>query len=1036
MVLRELLTRTERIDDLSAVFCALGYQAAWEPVPPGPWLGGGQGGPSPAEAAGVARAVLVARHDAFRVFGLEANDPEQAARAAAHRLAAMAERGLACALGGLPRRLVCAAWRAGAGGGLGIRLAVIPLDRVSGSALATLDRLAPRPGESPLGLSLRVGDALACEGVTPRFFRAFRAVLERLTDRLAAPPSRAERHALALTALTRVLFLYFVQAKDWLDGDRRYLPNLLERCLVARRHFHRRALHPLCFGALNQPLAHRSAAARALGRLPFLNGGLFEPTALERRHGPAVWSNADWRDAFDRLFERFHFSVREDDAGDFVAPDMLGRVFEGVMGPGERRTSGSYYTPAALVREIVRAGLEATLVGRLHLAPAVAARWVHHGELPPLPLADAPLHALRCLTVLDPAVGSGAFLLGALEELTALRRSAGESPATVVRRDVLARSLFGVDLNLTAVRLTELRLWLALVSDDDTANLAHIAPLPNLDGHVRQGDSLLDPLTLAAVLGGGASPLPASARVAATRIGDARRQVFDLAGAAKRAAVKTLADAEAAAARELFGLALTRLDHSIRELLALARSRDLFGRRQGLQVDQRTRLRRLRAARRDLREAGRRIEREGGAPFFAFESHFADLCLRGGFDLVVGNPPWVRGERLPSRVRETLALRYPSWRVGGVGRGVGGGYAHLPDLAVAFVDRALELAAPGGAVALLTPAKLATSGYAEPLRQRLSRGTRLERAAPLDDTAVGRETAGAFAGATAIYPMALVALKADPTGHETTATALGPKPEAPPVAQRTLQAGGPWVLVPDAERVARRLREALPAVGERWTPQLGVKTGADDVFLVGEPLVGARPVVRGRDLAPWRCEPRGFLLWTHGADGRPLPALPAAMRTRLAPHFDRLRRRADYRGGAPWQLFRTALAGAPHRVLWADVARRLAAAVPEPAAVPLNTVYGIATRTAEDADALAALLNSRWHTALARLRADPARGGYRRFNARVVRELPIPPAAAPAWVALAAMGRRRVTDDDAVADFLQLEASDRRALARLSPDSL
>src|SRR5207244_6232505 len=88
-------------------------------------------------------------------------------------------------------------------------------------------------------------------------------------------------------------------------------------------------------------------------------------------------------------------------------------------------------------------------------------------------------------------------------------------------------------------------------------------------------------------------------------------------------------------------------------------------------------------------------------------------------DLVVGNPPWVRGERLPARVRETLAHRYPSWRPSAVR-----GFGHLPDLAVAFVERALELAAPGGCVALLVPAKLASSGYAEPLRQRLSHGDR------------------------------------------------------------------------------------------------------------------------------------------------------------------------------------------------------------------------------------------------------------------------------------------------------------------------
>src|SRR5207247_214622 len=66
-----------------------------------------------------------------------------------------------------------------------------------------------------------------------------------------------------------------------------------------------------------------------------------------------------------------------------------------------------------------------------------------------------------------------------------------------------AHSLFGVDLKLTAVRLAELRLWLALVADDEEADLERIAPLPNLDGHVRQGDALLDPLALARSLAGG-----------------------------------------------------------------------------------------------------------------------------------------------------------------------------------------------------------------------------------------------------------------------------------------------------------------------------------------------------------------------------------------------------------------------------------------------------------------------------------------------------------------------------------------------------
>ena len=95
------------------------------------------------------------------------------------------------------------------------------------------------------------------------------------------------------------------------------------------------------------------------------------------------------------------------------------------------------------------------------------------------------------MTLLDPAVGSGAFLLGALERMAQIR--AGEEPPAALRRRILERNLFGVDLNPMAVRLAELRLWLAVIAVDGTTDPEEVEPLPNLDGMVRQGDSLLDP---------------------------------------------------------------------------------------------------------------------------------------------------------------------------------------------------------------------------------------------------------------------------------------------------------------------------------------------------------------------------------------------------------------------------------------------------------------------------------------------------------------------------------------------------------------
>jgi hypothetical protein len=501
------------------------------------------------------------------------------------------------------------------------------------------------------------------------------------------------------------------------------------------------------------------------------------------------------------------------------------------------------------------------------------------------------------------------------------------------------------------------------------------------------------------------------------RLAAARRTHFRLAGAAKRAAQAELSRAESALARRLLDDGCATLESAIAELLNAGRNRDLFGRRRGLDVEQRLRLGRLRDSLRELRAARRKLRLEGAAPFFAFESHFADVMAQGGFDLVTGNPPWVRAERLAPRVRETLASRYSCWRPVATR-----GFAHQPDVAVAFVERAFELTRPGGVVALLVPAKLATSGYAEPLRGRLSRGARIERASPLPE-----QVAHKFGAA--VYPMALVAARADPNGSELVATGLGPKPGAPTVPQRQLQSAGPWILTPGAKRVSQRLRAQFPTVGDRWTPQLGVKTGADDLFVVDRELPGSRPAIRGRDIAAWRCRPRRYLLWTHGADGLPLARLPREITERLSLHEERLRRRADYRGGPPWQLFRTGLGFATHRVIWPDLGRRLAAAVPAAELVPLNTVYGIATRDSADAAALAALFNSCWLTALARLVADPARGGFRRFNARVVRGLPVPAQESPAWAELARRGQYCESADDLLADVFQLDAADRRALA-------
>ena len=248
----------------------------------------------------------------------------------------------------------------------------VPLDAPAAADLDRLRRLrqASARAGTPLGGALALLEALDTEEVGRRFFLAFRTVLDRMAAGLTPPPPRGSRETLALIQLTRALFLYFVQAKGWLDGRPDFLRRAVDDTLAARRRLHRDLFRPLFFGTLNRRPEQRRRARR-FGAVPFLNGGLFEPHPLERQWRGDI-PDACWREAFDGLFERFHFTVHEGGDPAAIAPDMLGRVFEGLMAGEERRASGAFYTPAPLVRQVVDAALAALVAERLRCPPAVA----------------------------------------------------------------------------------------------------------------------------------------------------------------------------------------------------------------------------------------------------------------------------------------------------------------------------------------------------------------------------------------------------------------------------------------------------------------------------------------------------------------------------------------------------------------------------------------------------------------------------------------------------------------------------------------
>lgn len=958
--------------DLANLFRSLGYDAAGEQALAPP--------------RGAIRAALVARYGAFRVTGIESRgDPGPQAAAIAKAMAREVQRGLVVAVSPTRGRLAIGTWNARR------EPVVKTLDSRSpdGRALDLLERLRPRAAEPALALHLRAAAVLTTEGVSERFVRALRRVLDRFTTECPLPIARSDARVVAFTTLTRVLFLYFVQAKGWLAGERDYLRRRLDRALAHRRPFHYDALRPLMFGALRTPAGLRDKYTD-LGDVPFLNGGLFDLTALEKRHGHPEWPNAVWRAAFDDLFDRFQFSVRETGRDLVVEPDMLGRVFEGLMEAPRRRTTGTYYTPHALVVDLLDRALVPLLAARAGVT-RTAVRSALAGRRPPDGVAVALLEAVRHVTLLDPAAGSGAFLLGALERLVALHQTLlgpDVPPPHRLRRHLLGHNLFGVDSDLVAVRLAELRLWLAVIADDPAANPATVAPLPNLDGVVRHGDSLLDPVTLATMGAGHATARAVRRHVA--RVAEARLELFGSVGSAKQRAHRSLRRSELALARHVLQRGIDDTERRIDSLFADARRPTLFGTPTGLDAAGRQALRSLCSRRRTARTALRQLRDAESVPFFAFECHWPDVLAAGGFDLVVGNPPWVRSERLPQAVRRVLATRYRSYRASG------GVFAHSPDLCQAFVERALELTAPGGVVAFLVPSKLTTAGYAGPLRALLARETTLECIRPIG-------APGSFRAA--VYPTALVVRKSTPTQ-----------------SQRERLSTGPWVQLRQGERALRNaLLGARLRIADVSEPRLGLKTGANEFFLGHHDgaqfrtISGAvglvephrvRPALRGRDVAPFAVQPRLELLWTHEPDGQALTQLPPDLSALLTPFSKRLRQRADAKRQPWWALSRLAGSAPVPRTVWRDLASVLEAAAlpPDSIVVPLNTCYVALHERDDDALALAALLNSsviRW---LARHQADEARGGYRRYNARTVGELPVPEHRA-GWSDLAAFAR-------------------------------
>ncbi|HNT75577.1 MAG TPA: TaqI-like C-terminal specificity domain-containing protein [Anaerolineae bacterium] len=513
------------------------------------------------------------------------------------------------------------------------RIAIGPHERLRTAAerVAMLDLTTLSPnlfGLAPLAIQQRHDEAFDVEAVTQAFFTTYRAHFEAVESRLTGLDSAEDARLFTQRLFNRLLFIVFLERKGWLippdGGSSPQADGYLAALWESHRHpserhserseesFYRDRLKLLFFSGLNNPgsvditgIAADGPLAALIGRVPYLNGGLFEKEALDEREDVGV-PDAVFGPLFEELLYRYNFTVTESTPLDVevaVDPEMLGKIFEELV--TGRHESGSYYTPKPVVafmgREALKGYLRATCPRE---SDAALAAFVEERDAGDLRQPEAVLTALRDVTVCDLACGSGAYLLGMLHELLELRQALFVSRRLDARSayerklEIIRRNLYGVDLDPFAVNIARLRLWLSLMVDyegDDPP------PLPNLEFKIETGDSLTAP-----------APAPLQADLFRQR------------------------DVE-----EFFTLKGRFMTAHGPEKKALK-----------AQIDA------LKAT-----IAGWASE-ESGADAFDWAVDFAEVFTpqadaAPGFDIIVANPPYVRQELLGAALKATLKKRYP-----------------------------------------------------------------------------------------------------------------------------------------------------------------------------------------------------------------------------------------------------------------------------------------------------------------------------------------------------------------------------------------
>ena len=581
--------------------------------------------------------------------------------------------------------------------------------------------------------------AFDIESVTAEFFKQYKALFLELKEELDALLKRDQEIQtefetkdltpanFAKRLMGQVVFLYFLQKKGWLGvqrgeawgaGPKDFLRRLYKQDYVPYTNFFDDILEPLFYEALALERSE-NFYSRFDCKIPFLNGGLFEPSSgYDWVNVPIPLKNTTFERIMD-VFDLYNFTVREDEPLEkevAVDPEMLGKVFENLLEVEDRKSKGAFYTPREIVHYMcqeslvsfldthlntVRRPMQQTPATQDHLftgpqaTQAALTEEVYEPRIPREDLetfirlgdqavendtrvmkkgketdkyafrlpesvrehAQAVDDALANIKVCDPAIGSGAFPVGIMNEIVRARaaltphlKDPQERTPYALKRRAIQESIYGVDIDRSAVDIAKLRLWLSLVVDEDDAD--GIEPLPNLDYKIVAGNSLVS----------------------------VERHMYN---------------------DDLFKRLETLKDIYLTETRPSEKDR----------------------LRKEITSLIGKLTNH--TDVFDFHIYFSEIfTAKGGFDITIGNPPYIRIQELKRSDPEQA--KYFKEKYASAGKG---NY----DIYVVFVEKGLDLLNEHGYLSYILPHKFFNAKYGEPLRELIAEGKNLSKVVHFGD---------------------------------------------------------------------------------------------------------------------------------------------------------------------------------------------------------------------------------------------------------------------------------------------------------------